>query len=132
MDEGVFRSHFPNIKGERLVSDLHICCIRILHEFRQTSAATSSSFKDLDYELVDEQRGRLFLWGQGFEPGKLEDAFDQSNELREMVLESLCEIGKLIIHGRVTLASAFSPLIAIHSQMILSQAKSMVIEWKSY
>lgn len=97
MDEEVFP---PNIKAERLVSDLHICCIQTLYEFRQSPAAMSTSFKDLDCDLVDEQLGRLFLWGQGFEPEKLEDALDQSKELREMVLECLCEIGKLIIHGR--------------------------------
>lgn len=100
MDEEVFRRHFPKIKDERLVSDLHICCIRVLYECRQSPAVISSSFKDLDCDLVDEQLGRLFLWGQGFKPEKLEDALDQSNELREMVLESLCEIGKLIIQGR--------------------------------
>lgn len=68
--------------------------------FRQSPAALSSSFKDSDRDIVDEQVGRLFLWGQGFNPEKLEDALDQSKELREIALESLCEIGKLIIRGR--------------------------------
>ena len=100
VDEEVSTRHFPNIKDERLVSDLHFCCIQVLYECRQSIAAKSSSFKDLDCDLLDEQLGRLFLWGQGFEAEELEDALDQSNELREMVLGSLCEVGKLIIHGR--------------------------------
>ncbi|MCJ1426287.1 hypothetical protein MMC29_004190 [Sticta canariensis] len=106
VDEEVFPRHFPNIKGERLVSDLHLCCIQVLHECRQSPAAISPSFKDLDHDLLDEQLGRLFLWGQGFEPEKLEDALDQSNELREMVLESLCKVGKLIIHDLLPLTEA--------------------------
>lgn len=68
--------------------------------FHRCPAAFSSAFKNLDRDLVDEQLGQLFLWGQGFNLEGLEEALDQSTELREMVLESLCEIGKLLIHSR--------------------------------
>lgn len=91
---------FPKIKDQRLVTDLHVCCLCVFDMFRQLPAAFSFSFKDSDRDIVDEQVGRLFLWGQGFNPEKLEDALDQSKELREIVLESLCEIGKLIIPRR--------------------------------
>lgn len=99
-DQELFRRQLPNVKPERLVSGLHNYCIRILDLIRQSPTKLSSSFKDLDRDLVDEQLGRLFLWGQGFNTEKLDDALDQSTELRELVLESLCEIGNLLIHSR--------------------------------
>ncbi|MCJ1466392.1 hypothetical protein MMC07_005011 [Pseudocyphellaria aurata] len=89
-----------NIEGQRLVSDLHLCCIRIFDMFRQNPSAFSSSFNELNRDLVDEQSGRLFLWGQGFDPEKLEGALDDSKELKKMVLESLYEIGKLLVDSR--------------------------------
>lgn len=98
--EEVAPRQFPDIKDQTLVSDLNICCIRIFGMFRQIPAAFSSSFQDLDDDSIDEQLGRLFLWGQGFDPEELEVALDESKEMREMVLESLCEIGKLLIRSR--------------------------------
>lgn len=41
--------------------------------------------------------GRLFLWGSSFEGGKLESVLDESESLRETVLESLVAIGTILL-----------------------------------
>jgi hypothetical protein len=44
--------------------------------------------------------GRLFLWGDGFRDGKLESVLDHSDSLRETIIESLCAIGKILLHSK--------------------------------
>ena len=47
-----------------------------------------------------EELGRLYLWGEAFEDGKLDKALEQSEDLRDTVLEFLCAIGDSIIRGK--------------------------------
>ena len=47
-----------------------------------------------------EELGRLYLWGEAFENGKLDKALEQSEDLRDTVLEFLCAIGDSIIRGK--------------------------------
>lgn len=41
--------------------------------------------------------GRLFIWGDGFQCGKLETVLDESEGLRETVIESLAAIGNILV-----------------------------------
>jgi hypothetical protein len=44
--------------------------------------------------------GRLYLWGESFERGELDRALEESDEVRESVLERLGHIGKLLLRGK--------------------------------
>lgn len=44
--------------------------------------------------------GRLYLWGESFERGELDRALEESDEVRESVLERLGHIGELLLRGK--------------------------------
>lgn len=43
---------------------------------------------------------RLCLWGDSFDGEQLDKALDQSDDLRDVVLEHLCHIGTLVLRGK--------------------------------
>jgi len=51
----------------------------------------------LNKRQVKEILARLRLWGRDFRDGKLACVLAQSNELRDTILDLLCQIGKYII-----------------------------------
>jgi len=51
----------------------------------------------LNKRQVKEILARLRLWGRDFRDGKLACVLAQSNELRDTILDLLCQIGKDII-----------------------------------
>ena len=55
---------------------------------------------NLSQSALREELGRLYLWGEAFENGKLEKALEQSEDLRDTVLDFLCAIGDSIIRGK--------------------------------
>lgn len=44
--------------------------------------------------------GRLYLWGEYFGKGELDKALEESDDLKESVLERLGHIGKLLLRGK--------------------------------
>ncbi|KAH7351162.1 hypothetical protein BKA65DRAFT_593972 [Rhexocercosporidium sp. MPI-PUGE-AT-0058] len=52
--------------------------------------------------------GRFYLWGGGFSGGKLESVLDESESLREIVVESLAAIGKILLFELAPKHSAHS------------------------
>ena len=55
---------------------------------------------NLSQSALKEELGRLYLWGEAFENGKLDKALEQSEDLRDTVLEFLSAIGDSIIRGK--------------------------------
>ena len=55
---------------------------------------------NLSQSALKEELGRLYLWGEAFENGKLDKALEQSEDLRDTVLEFLCAIGDIIVRGK--------------------------------
>lgn len=49
---------------------------------------------------LKEELGKLYLWGEAFENGKLDKALELSEDLRDTVLELLCAIGDVITRGQ--------------------------------
>jgi hypothetical protein len=47
--------------------------------------------------------GMLFLWGDGFRGGKLESVLEESDGLRETVIESLAAIGKILLYSKLSI-----------------------------
>ena len=55
---------------------------------------------DSSQSALREELGKLYLWGEAFENGDLDKALEQSEDLRNTVLEFLCAIGYSIIRGK--------------------------------
>lgn len=55
---------------------------------------------DRSQSALREELGKLYLWGEAFENGNLDKALEQSEDLRDTVLEFLCAIGDSIIQGK--------------------------------
>lgn len=49
---------------------------------------------------LKEELGKLYLWGEAFETGRLDRALGQSEDLRDLVLELLCAIGSTSTGGK--------------------------------
>ena len=48
---------------------------------------------------LEEELEKLYLWGESFENGDLDRALEQSEDLRDIVLELLSAIGDTIIQS---------------------------------
>ena len=59
--------------------------------------------------VLKDQLAKFFLWGDGFSDGRLDKALDQSDELRNTVLELLCDLGLEIQKSVLNLSIPFSP-----------------------
>lgn len=52
-----------------------------------------------DTKTLKQSLGNLFLWGDGFRDGMLENVTLESDDLKETILELLARIGKLLIYS---------------------------------
>lgn len=50
--------------------------------------------------ILQVELGRLYLCGEGFSNGEAADALEHSDDLRKNILEILCGIGSLLLHGK--------------------------------
>ena len=48
---------------------------------------------------LKEELGKLYLWGEAFRSRKLDRALEYSNDVRGNVLDSLGDIGKILLRG---------------------------------
>ena len=51
--------------------------------------------------LLKEELDKLYMWGESFGPGDLDKALEESEELRDNVLDLLVNLGELLICGKV-------------------------------
>ena len=80
-----------------LASSLFQQCVHALRDFQKEEheKCPSTSRKD----SLRESIGTLRLWGDTFGAGELDKALDQSDELKESVLEQFVNIGRLLLQG---------------------------------
>ena len=50
--------------------------------------------------LLKEELDKLYMWGESFGPGELDKALNESEELRDNVLDLLVNLGELVICGK--------------------------------
>jgi hypothetical protein len=50
-----------------------------------------------DVKVLKQSLGNLFLWGDGFRDGRLESVLEESDDLKETLVFSLVEIGRLLV-----------------------------------
>ena len=112
----------------------HACCVRVLQKIcHQLSTVGPSQLKksalDIELHVLQEELARLYLCGDGFADGGMGKILDHANELRDNLLEILCEIGALLIHGKYRCKSSsmlFYPL------EMYRRSKSMLVKPFSY
>ena len=77
---------------------LYHLCLSALQDFYRQQRDQPSSESRLN--VLRECLGRLYLWGEPFGIGELDKALRQSDELRDMVLERLTHVGKLVLRSK--------------------------------
>jgi hypothetical protein len=59
-----------------------------------------------DVKALKRSLGNLFLWGDGFRDGRLESVIEESDDLKETLVSSLVEIGRLLISSEFNLVTS--------------------------
>ena len=89
---------FENEQAQSFACRLYRLCLHTLREVSRTrqgerlSTDGSSPWR----ECLE----RFYLWGEDFGDGDLDRALDRSDELRDVVLERLAQIGTLLLSGK--------------------------------
>lgn len=81
----------------RLAWELHQQSIGLFAEL-SGFLASSPQLRDYENDLQDDL-GRLFLWGESFADGRLDDILAGSAELRVAILELCTTISKVLVEG---------------------------------
>jgi hypothetical protein len=79
------------------VTFYHACISRLSHTWKQIQRGSAWSKDDKIH--LQETFGRFYLWGKGLPLDLLDDADDQFEETRNLVLELLCNISGLLSNG---------------------------------
>ena len=59
-----------------------------------------------DVKALKQSLGNLFLVGDGFRDGRLESVLEESDDLKETLVSSLVEIGRLLISSESNLVTS--------------------------
>ena len=94
--------------SEGFAERLYHLCLGTLREICRHEMESPSS--TLDNLKLKEEVAKLYLWGESFGPGELDEALQHLDDLREDVLELLGQIGKLLLRG--TLQASFSSAVS--------------------
>ena len=76
---------------------LYSLCLHLLLSLCQREQNIPSKRQKV-FELKEEL-GKLYLWGEAFRSGKLDRALEYSDDVRANVLDSLGDIGKILLRG---------------------------------
>ena len=102
----LFAGHTHDFEvNDCLTIQFYACCIRVLRAIcHQLSMIGPSKLEesalDVELRILQEELARLYLCGDGFADGETGKILDHASELRDNLLEILCEIGALLIRGR--------------------------------
>ena len=89
----------------------HACCLRALQKIsRQLSAIDPGELATLRLvgleRLCSQELGKLYLCGESFTSREVGKALERADELRNSILEVLCGLGLLLVHGKHTVPTA--------------------------
>ena len=105
-DAELDKGHVHDFEADEcLTIQFHACCVRVLQKIcRQLSKIDSLELEqcalDIELRILQEELARLYLCGDGFTDEEMSKILDHNKELRDNLLEILCEIGALLIRGR--------------------------------
>ena len=80
-----------------IAARLYSLCLHVLRQVCRQGKRGSSS--ENGTSMLKDELGKLYLWGQAFGDDKLDRALEYSDEVRGNVLESLGDIGRLLLRG---------------------------------
>ncbi|KAI9810424.1 MAG: hypothetical protein M1832_001351, partial [Thelocarpon impressellum] len=72
---------------------LYQACLELFAQLWREILATPRWPADRPKDVLKQSLGRLYLWGEGFEQGRLDKCLEHSDDLRDDVLDLLTEIG---------------------------------------
>jgi hypothetical protein len=75
--------------------------LRLLTKLLALIPRGSAAVSKRDLKILKRSCGRLFLWGDEFRDGKLESVLEESEDLKETIVESLTSIGRALISGKL-------------------------------
>ena len=82
-----------------IAARLYSLCLLVLRQICRQGERGSSTGNGST--MLKEELGKLYLWGQAFGDGKLDRALEYSDEVRSNILESLGDIGGLLLRGKI-------------------------------
>lgn len=83
-----------------------------------------------EQSVLREQLGKFYLWGEGFRGGSLDKAVDQSDDLRNTVLELICDIGMVLLCSKCS-SLLFSSLHHVRSKIEYRSLRTPVLSRSS-
>ena len=87
-------------REEGFASRFYSTCLRELQRLcRQEQKGYAHGSRSY---LLKEELDKLYMWGESFVPGELDKALDESEELRDNVLDLLVNLGELLICGKTS------------------------------
>ena len=87
-------------REEGFVSRFYSTCLR---EFQRLCRQEQKGYAHGSrFYLLKEELDKLYMWGESFGPGELDKALDESEELRDNVLDLLVNLGELLICGKAS------------------------------
>ena len=89
-------------REEGFVSQFYSACLR---EFQRSCRQEQNKLAHGSrFYVLKEELDKLYMWGESFGPGELDKALDDSEELRENVLDLLVNLGELLTCGKASRA----------------------------
>ena len=87
-------------REEGFASRFYSTCLR---EFQQLCRKKQEGYAHGSRSyLLKEELDKFYMWGESFGPGELDKALDESEELRDNVLDLLVNLGDLLICGKAS------------------------------
>lgn len=97
----------PEYDGEEgLATRLYVSCPEALRNI----CSSRSRLEELRSLLLREELAKLYLWGQGFGPGELDNALEYSEDARAVVLHALGSIGQSLLRGKLGQCNEATPI----------------------
>ena len=102
----LFGNDFQHFEAnDCLTTQFHACCVCVLKNICQQLSTLGppkleKSGLDIELRILQEELARLYLCGDGFADGEMGTILDHAIELRDNLLEILCEIGTLLLDGK--------------------------------
>lgn len=114
-------------ENQDFATRLYTLCLRLLLFLCQREQSIPS--KRYHVASLKEELGKLYLWGEAFSSGKLDRALEYSDDVRCNVLDSLGDIGKILL--RELWPSSTSKVSGGSLQKSIHELKSLVEQTKN-
>ena len=104
----------------------HDCCLRVLQKISQQLAAIDpgelATLRLVGLERVCcQELGKLYLCGESFTSREVGKALERADELRNSILDVLCGLGSVLVHGKHTAPTALVSSTSIFPSVLMTK-----------